>query len=222
MLRLHVLDDRQYRSPQACSPPGSAGSRIVGAECAQRFDPARTMLGAPQEAWFDASMRGSHARWNVVAQQTLIGPAATVRGTERRWWTDGWDGYPFARRRLLQAVRGSAASNPIALGGDVHTFYAGELHEDVDRPGPRPVMVELVGGSITSRSWPQAIVEQVVAANPNLRWGDSRYRGYGRLDLAPGAATVALRVVADAADPNSPIRTLRTFAIRDGEGRLEG
>jgi hypothetical protein len=26
----------------------------------------------------------------------------------------------------------------------------------------------------------------------------------------------------DAADPNSPIRTLRTFAIRDGEGRLEG
>jgi alkaline phosphatase D len=54
-----------------------------------------------------------------------------------------------ARTRLLQSIRASGAQNPLALGGDVHAFYAGELHEDFDRPGQKPAMLEFVGGAIT-------------------------------------------------------------------------
>jgi alkaline phosphatase D len=221
LARIHVLDDRQYRTPQACSPPGHAGSRTVGDECAARLDPARTMLGAEQEAWFERSVRGSDARWNLVAQQTLMGRCDWRPGPEVGWWTDGWDGYPLARRRLLAALRDARAANPIALGGDVHTFYAGELHEDFDRPGPAPAMIEFVGGSISSQGPPQGRIDAIVRENPNLRYGGAA-RGYGRLDLDAHGARVAIRAIDDAADAASGCRTVREFAVRAGVGRLEG
>ena len=221
LVRIHVLDDRQYRSPQACSAPGHAGSRTVGPECAQRLDPGRTLLGAEQEAWFERSVRGSRARWNLVAQQTLIGRSDLRPGPDEGWWTDGWDGYPAARRRLLEAVRASGARNPIALGGDVHAFYAGELHEDFDRPAGRPAMLEFVGGSISSQGPSQAWVDRRLADNPNLRWGAGGVRGYARMDLERGLARVAMRALDDPTDRASGCRTLRTFEVRDGTARLD-
>jgi alkaline phosphatase D len=221
LARLHVLDDRQHRSQQACSAPGRAGSRVVGAECAARLDPARTMLGAAQEAWLDASMRGSRARWNVVAQQTLIGRCDRRAGHDPGWWTDGWDGYPEARRRMLASIRASGAENPIALGGDVHAFWAGELHEDFDRPTPRPAMIEFVGGSISSQGPPQSRVDALRATNPNLLWGGGGVHGYGRLDLERGRARVALRAVDDPRRRDAGCRTLREFELPAGAGRLE-
>ncbi len=220
LARIHLLDDRQYRTPQACQPPGHAGSRVVGPECAARLDPTRTMLGAEQEAWLERSLRESRARWTLVAQQTLIGRADGRPGPGESWWTDGWDGYPHARRRLLEAVRASGAANPIALGGDVHAFYAGELHPDFDRPDPTPTMVEFVGGSISSQGPAQQRVDALVAENPNLRWGAGGMRGYARLDLAGGRATVAMRGLDDVADPASGCRTLRTFELVAGALRL--
>ncbi len=219
--RIHVLDDRQYRSAQACSPPGFAGSRVVGPECEARLDPARTMLGAEQEAWLAGSLRDARTRWNLIAQQTLLGRCDQRPGPDEGWWTDGWDGYPAARRRLLETVRASGAANPIALGGDVHAFYAGELHEDFDRPGPRPAMLEFVGGSITSQGPAQARVDALREANPNLRWGAGGVNGYGLLELARGSASVSMRGLDDAADRASRVRTLRRFELRDGGGRLE-
>jgi alkaline phosphatase D len=222
LARVHLLDDRQYRSPQACSPPGHAGSRTVGPECAARLDPARTLLGAEQEAWLAASMRGSRAGWNLLAQQTLIGPADSRPGPAQGWWTDGWDGYPAARRRLIESVRASGAHNPIALGGDVHAFYAGELHEDFDRPAAQAAMLEFVGGAITSQTWGQARIDQVVAENRNLHYGEGRWRGYARMDLDRRRAQVAMRGIDDPADPATGCRTLRSFEVVAGSGRLDG
>jgi alkaline phosphatase D len=221
LARLHVLDDRQYRMAQACSPPGRGGSRTVSDACVERLDPARSMLGAEQEAWLARSMQDSRARWNVVAQQTLIGPARSSPEPAAGWWTDGWDGYPAARSRMLQMIRASGAANPLALGGDVHAFYAGELHEDSDRPAERPVMLEFVGGAITSQTWPQARIEGVLARNANLRYGEGRWRGYGRLDLDRQRAQVTMRGIDDPADPKSACTTLQSFEVRAGVGRLE-
>jgi alkaline phosphatase D len=220
LARIHVLDDRQYRSPQACQPPGYAGSRTVGAECAARLDPTRTMLGSEQEAWLERSLRDSRARWTLLAQQTLMGRADGRPGPGESWWTDGWDGYPQARRRLLEAVRASGAANPIALGGDVHAFYAGELHVDFDRPDPTPTMVEFVGGSVSSQGPAAQRVDAIVAENPNLRWGAGGVRGYARLDLVGDRATVAMRGLDDVTDPASGCRTLRTFELSAGASRL--
>jgi alkaline phosphatase D len=222
LARIHVLDDRQYRSQQACSPPGFAGSRVVGPDCEARLDPARTMLGAEQEAWLAGSLREARTRWNLLAQQTLIGRCDQRPGPDVGWWTDGWDGYPAARRRLLEAVRAAGSSNPIALGGDVHAFHAGELHEDFDRPQARAAMLEFVGGSITSQGPNQARVDALLSENPNLRWGVGGVNGYGLIELSRGSASVSMRGIDDATDRTTGVRTLRRFEIRDGSGRLEG
>jgi len=111
------------------------------------------MLGAEQEAWLAGSLRGARTRWNLLAQQTLMGRCEKRPGPDEGWWTDGWDGYPAARQRLLEAVRVAGAGNPIALGGDVHAFHAGELHEDFDRPQARAAMIEFSrgGASVSMR-----------------------------------------------------------------------
>ncbi len=222
LARLYVVDNRQYRTPQACSLPGHAGSRVVGPECLDRLDPTRTLLGHEQEAWLSQSMRDSRSRWNLLAQQTLMSRADSKSGPGEAWWTDGWDGYPQARRRLLESVRQAKVANPLALGGDVHAFYAGELHEDFDRPAQKPAMIEFVGGAITSQSWPQPRIDALVAENPHLKYGEGRFRGYGLMEIEPGRVQVSMRGIDDARVAATGVRTLRRFEVREGVGRLEG
>ena len=140
----------------------SMGSNSVTPRaCPALLDPRRTMLGAEQEAWLKAGLASSKARWNVLAQQTMMAqssqiPVGSVDGG--RFWTDGWDGYPVARRRLLDTLVDTRAANPLVLGGDVHTFYATELRRDFNRPvsAANPVVAtEFVGTSVTSNSRPQ-------------------------------------------------------------------
>jgi alkaline phosphatase D len=192
LTRFHVLDDRQYRSPQACPRPGRGGSNAVNAlACAELRDPARTMLGGEQEAWLAAGLASSRARWNIIAQQTLMAqssgiPIVTPDGG--RFWTDGWDGYPVARRRLLESLLKSGAANPLVLGGDVHTFYASELRVDFNRPASsrNPVAAtEFCGTSVTSNSRPQAKTLENVARNPHIRYGRSDKLGYMWMEVTP-------------------------------------
>jgi alkaline phosphatase D len=56
LAQFHIVDDRQFRSHQPCTPAGRGGSTVVGEECADRVDPRLTMLGAAQEAWFHAGL----------------------------------------------------------------------------------------------------------------------------------------------------------------------
>src|SRR5262249_30872408 len=122
LAQFHIVDDRQYRSHQPCVPPGRGGSAVVE-DCADRLSPALTMLGPVQEAWLAAGFERSRARWNVLAQQTLMAQCDRKPGPGQRFWTDGWDGYPVARRRLLESIARSKAANPVVVGGDVHSFW---------------------------------------------------------------------------------------------------
>ena len=67
----HLLDDRQYRDYQACPKPGRGGANTVEA-CAERSDPNRSVLGSEQERWLTEGLTRSRARWNLIAQQTLM------------------------------------------------------------------------------------------------------------------------------------------------------
>jgi len=119
-------------------------------------------------------------------------------------------------------VRGSGATNPIALGGDVHIFYAGELHEDPDRPGDKPAMVEFVGGSITSQARAQSRIDSMLAENPQLKYGEGRFRGYGLIQIDSTRARVTMRGIDDPTRAETGVRDLRSFEVRNGIGRLEG
>jgi alkaline phosphatase D len=228
LARLHVLDARQYRTPQACSKPGRGGSNVVNARlCGELRDPARTMLGMEQESWLADGFASSRARWNIMAQQTLMAQttyAPIVTPEDGRFWTDGWDGYPAARRRLLDALVKNRASNPLVLSGDVHTFYAAELRGDFSRPGSgqnRVVATELCGTSVTSSSRPQARTAEYLARNPHIRYGRSDKRGYMMLEVTPVATNARFLGLDDVHDAQSGAAALAAFRVADGRPGLE-
>lgn len=211
---IQVLDDRQYRDPQPCPRPGRAGGRVVAAaDCAILDDPARTMLGAPQEAWVAAQLKRSTTRWNLITQQTLVSPFNRGTAAAPRWWTDGWDGYPAARDRLLAGIEASGAANPLILGGDMHAFFVADV---AHRPGGPLVAAEVVGSSISSLGEPMASWDRHPPVNPQLRFVDPAHRGYARIVLTRAGADVTLRSVADIGNPASAVTDLARFRVEAG------
>jgi alkaline phosphatase D len=221
--RFFVLDDRQYRSVQACPRPGRrGGSNIVDiAECPELGDSRRTLLGAEQERWLEAALADSRARWNVLAQQTPMAQFDQKPGPGRRAWTDGWDGYPAARKRLLGYLAERGIANPVAIGGDIHAFTASDLKVDFDDPKARVVGSEFVCTSISSMAWPQERITPFLADNPHIRLADSRARGYVRVDVRGQAVRADLRAMESVTAPDAPCATLATFVVEDGQPGLQ-
>ncbi|WP_293901714.1 alkaline phosphatase D family protein [Phenylobacterium sp.] len=211
---LQFLDTRQYRNHRTCEAV-SDGKRIP-ADCPERFDPARSLLGAPQETWLQGQFRASQARWNLLAQQYLMGEFAGEGG--KKVGNDGWDGYVQTRRRVMEGWRDAKVSNPVVLGGDIHCFFAGDL---AMAPGGKALASEFVGGSISSLGRPNIDIVQRLGWNPHLKFGDGETRGYGRLDITPKACTVTFRGVENALVSRSPMRDLARFVVEDGEAGLK-
>jgi alkaline phosphatase D len=222
LVGLHMLDDRQYRSHQPCSKPGSGGSNVVE-DCAQRLDPKATLLGETQERWLDSALANSKAKWNVIAQQTLIAQLDRKPGEGQQFWTDGWDGYPAARRRLLDSIVQRKAANPITIGGDIHSFWVTDLKPDFDDPASPVVATEFVGTSISSQARPQKENEKLMPDNPHIRYAMSDYRGYTRMEFTARQLRTDLRALNTVKRRDSPCRTLETFIVEDGKpGAVKG
>jgi alkaline phosphatase D len=222
LARFHVLDSRQYRSHQACPRPGRGGSNSVTSSCAERLDTSRSLLGAEQEAWLKDCLASSRGQWNILVQQTLMAQASqlpVIHPGDGRFWTDGWDGYPAARRRLLDQLAARRPSNPIVISGDVHTFYAAELRPDFDRPpssGNPVVATEFCGTSITSNSRPQSRTERYLADNPHIKFGRSDVRGFATVDVTAGHAATQFHALDDVHRIDSGISTIARFIVENG------
>ena len=136
-----------------------------------------------------------------------------------RFWNDGWDGYPAARSRLFDALSSSGAANPVALSGDVHTFYASELRSDFNRPVSRqnPVIAtEFCGTSVTSNSRPQTRTRQFVDMNPHIRYGRSDKRGFIMLNISPTETKAAFMALDDVRNPQSAVAAIANFTVANG------
>jgi len=216
LARLHLLDDRQYRSPQACPRPGRGGSNVVAAaECPELRSPGRTMLGQEQEQWLFDGLAGSGARWNVIAQQTLMARVDRTPGEGQSFWTDGWDGYPESRSRLLGFIAGRRIANPLVIGGDLHTSIVADLKADFDDPRAATIATEIVGTSITSQGISPKTLEAWREDNSHVKYADSTRRGYTTLTLAPDRCTVRMRAVYPW-DPGAAVSTSATWTVEAG------
>jgi alkaline phosphatase D len=178
-----MLDTRQYRAPLPCTEPGRRNSKST--YCAEIKDHTRSKLGAAQEGWVTGRMRASKARWNLFASGTVMAYVDEQVGPGELYWTDGWNGYPAARERFMDALSETRVANPVILSGDIHAFIVANHHRvphDINSP---LIASEFVCTSITSQGVPQKGLDDRRAINPNVLFASSERRGYVLLDMTP-------------------------------------
>lgn len=219
LVNVLLLDERQYRTPQACPLPGQHGSNRVE-NCAELFGETRTMFGARQEAWLDARLAASKARWNLITQGVVMAYMDELPAPRQRFWTDGWNGYPAARRRLVDSLGSLQVANPVILGGDIHGFVASDLNQVPERPDTPVVCSELVTTSISSQPSGEQLFTNAMAQNPGVKYATGLHRGYLRLDLAPGRLSADLVGMDSVKTRQSGASVLRSYAIEAGQAGL--
>lgn len=225
---LFMTDQRSYRADHLI-PEGptdvlvgkvtknsSVGSRyfVRKSEFDKREVEAKpSLLGAQQKAWLIDSVTKSTATWKVWGNEVQMYQMALELGTLPNvpaFFTytayvncDQWDGYRSERKEILGAFANANVQNLLVCTGDIHAFFASELHVDFDSPGPKPVGVEYVTAGISSASL-QALVTNLTGggslqfiadsflngadaalkeSNPHMRYSDSNAYGFALMDI---------------------------------------
>jgi alkaline phosphatase D len=209
---IHLLDDRQYRDPQACPREGRGGANTVRLrDCPELADPKRSLLGAAQERWL-ADGWDLQRPWNLLAQQTLMA-RFMWNSADPTFWTDGWDGYAASRQRLLDTVADRKVPGVVVLGGDVHAHYVADLKRDFSDERSPVVASEFCGTSIASRGAAQERVTEALRHNPHIHHGRSDRRGYVSCRLDAQALHAELMAVDDATRPDSAVQVAARFVV---------
>lgn len=213
LAELFVLDTRQYRTDQ---PNGDGRKPLDDAA----LDPHNTMLGATQRGWLTAGLAASPARWNVLAQQVMMGlvghPTKAAGGLG--YSMDQWPGYAHERARLLQFLADRRVANPIVLTGDIHSHWVNDLRVD-DRAGDTPIVAtEFVGTSISSGGNggdAAAELKRLQPHNPGLRFLD-RHRGYVACTVTPRQWTADYYMVDQVTRPGGKVDKGASFTVEAG------
>ena len=215
LAELWTLDNRQYRSVQACSPPEQGGGRVLS-DCDSLGDASRTMLGAAQERWLAQGLASSTRQWKMIGQSSQIAPGGIDLPIGRRVHTDGWDGYPQARERLLDGIAAAGSRDVLCLGGDVHRHVAANLRlRPEDRRSP-VVATEFVCTSVTSRGLSEAVMAAIRGSNPDLVHARSDQRGYALIELAPAGASCDFRATPFPAQAEARLHSQARFQVEAG------
>ena len=216
LARIQLLDMRQYRDYQVCTRQGRGGGNQINVlDCPERTQPGRSMLGSAQEQWLETALTQSPARWNIIAQTTLMGQADRGAGSDRVVYTDGWDGYPAAREKLLRFIAERKIRNPVVIGGDVHFAMAGDLRVDFDNERSPVIASEFVGTSISSNGPGRARIEALLAKNPHVKFANGTRRGYAKFEVTPQRWETSFRAVSDVADAQSKVYELGRYVVED-------
>ena len=210
-----MLDNRQYRSDHACQGPQDFGGQLLE-DCAEREQDDRSMLGTEQERWLRGQLSNSRARWKVIGQQMLMAQLEQKQGEGEGWWSDGWDGYPAGRQRILSQIAEQQIENVVVIGGDIHSFWVADLKQDFGDPTSPTVATEFVGTSVTSEGVPYDVFNGFLPENPHIKFFDSRERGYVLVDVSPNLWRTDLRVVDTITQPEATVRTLGSYAVEQG------
>jgi alkaline phosphatase D len=216
LVTLHMLDQRQYRSPEACPRPPQLGGLRVGDECAELREPARTMLGTDQELWLASQLKVLRTGWSLFGQGTPFGHMREGTVEKPEYWTDAWTGYPAARQRLLDSLQQARPANHVILSGDIHAFLVRGINAVPERFDTPLVASEFVTTSISSDPVAAATLERWRSLNPQLQRLDGSRRGYLSLTLSPKQLRTDLVTVDDASRPDAARSVSASYVVEAG------
>lgn len=215
LAQFHVLDTRQYRTPQPQGDGLKPPSPVL-------LDPQGTLMGDRQRDWLFTGLERSPASWNVLAQQIMVARVDKTAGPAINYSMDQWPGYEFERRRLLRHFADKKIKNPVVLTGDIHSDWANELIADFDQLDSKSVATEFVGTSISSggdgSDVPKARTH-LTAENPFVKYFNSE-RGYVRCELTPQQWRTDYRTVPFVTKPGAPLNTRASFIVESGRPLL--
>ncbi len=200
LVELFMLEERLTARAQPVDPNVSDTPPLFTQEDGFA-DPTRRMLSGVQTNWLLQGMRGSTARWKLIGQGVMLAPARVAiapGGDDLFFNPDQWDGYKPARDRLLGAIAGPGAHEPVqnavVLTGDIHSSWAADLPRDPygdrydESTGAGSLAVEFVGTSVTSPGFDDLAgytADGLRSLNPHLKYVDLEQRGYLLLDITP-------------------------------------
>ena len=245
LMDLVVTDERLYRDGPPCGD--IQGQRYETTGCAERTDPARTMLGLAQKRWFVETVVRSHATWKIWANEVMLCQYLLNAGTREFFDLDQWDGYPAERAEILGAIRDAGVRNFVALSGDAHLYLASYLKVDFDDAAEAPMGVELMVGAISSGNYLDAGVDKpvplsapsavhkmaatglpvdsfgklVLSQNPHMTFWNGSTWGYAVLTITPEALRCDFRVASTVKQPGGTLQELATFRVPNGKVRLD-
>ncbi|MGA1343571.1 MAG: alkaline phosphatase D family protein [Hyphomonas sp.] len=231
----------------AVTPP-EIGARVM-ATLQSAGDPARTMLGAEQEAWLAGELAASvqsGAAWQVLANQVIMArvrlPDFTRTLTPEQvaaqdrpevlsfipftalgvpFNLDAWDGYPAARERLYAGVA-AAGARLVTLTGDTHTAWANELR---DASGTRRG-VEFACTSVSSPgmgAYVKAVPDlgtQIANVNDEVNWHDPFGNGYTLVTLTAEEAKASFHKMETIYTAESGVLIAASFSARIEGGKV--
>jgi alkaline phosphatase D len=143
-----------------------------------------------------------------MAQSTLLAQVNEPAGKEPRIWTDGWAGYPFARKRLLESLRAQPNLHPVILSGDVHLNVVAKIENTA---------TEFCGTSLTSHTgWHPEREPSFYKDNPSVQYFNSEKRGYALAEVTPQLWTTTLMGVEDVRSESSATTPIAKFAVERG------
>jgi len=210
LARVSLLDERQYADPPPCRDDPGAAVLDMG-DCAERTsDTGRRLLGAEQEKWFAEVTAPRDVEWNLIGNPVLLaGIDAGDKPGRARYYLETWDGYPAARRRLLDHV--SSIPNPVVITGDYHLGFVNDVHLDPEDRSTPVVATELLSPPISSRLF----AADVRPRNPQVRYTVAGH-GYLLVTVERGQVTGEFKILDDVRDPKSGIRVDSRWRIEAG------
>ena len=203
-------------------------------------DPARSMLGADEEAWLSNRLRTSQAKWKLLGQGVMFAQlkAPSSQASDPGLYyinSDQWDGYEPSRNRVYSVLAGDSSNAPVnnvaVLTGDIHSSWAADLTPNAYNPalynkttGTGSLAVEFVGTSVSSPGVDSDTTGQIAGAlkyyNPHFKYIQLTKRGYMLMDVNPDRIVGEWWHVGTVASP-STVQTFATaFKVLDGTNHL--
>jgi alkaline phosphatase D len=211
-----TVDTRQHRDPHVCAGLNAPSNGKLLWRCDEAAAPARTMLGRDQEGWLGDGLAASTRAWKFIVQSTQVTPGSIRAPLGRLLYADGWDAYPAARERLMQAIAQPRVPDVVCLGGDVHRHVAANLRLDPADLGSPIIASEIVGSSISSRGLSELLNNWLKNGNPDMLHARSDERGYVLLDISATQVQIEYRATPHPVRPDSRFHTQARYVIDRG------
>lgn len=212
-----TVDTRQHRDPSPCT--GRTQSLFNGKlvrNCPELAAPGRDLIGRAQADWLSWELASSPVDWKFIVQSTQVAPGTIRAPFGRVIYGDGWDAFPAARERLMQAIAQPRVPDVVCLGGDVHRHVAAQLRLHPEDTASPVIASEVVTTSVSSKGLSEIVTAWLKGGNPDMLHARADQRGYVVLDVTPRQIDIEFRGTPHPVRPDSRLRTQARYRIDRG------